>query len=67
MACFSLCCGRGPRCALAKVLECDIVVSKFKLPLVYYVHFRTNKLKKGMNPLSTSYWLKSTSTALFQG
>ena len=32
----------SPRSAVANVLDCDIVVSKFKLQRDYYVHFRTN-------------------------
>ena len=35
----------------ANVLDSDIVVSKFKLQLGYYVHFWTNTLGKGMNSL----------------
>ena len=31
--------------------DCDIVVNKFKLWLCYYIHFWTNTLWKGMNPL----------------
>ena len=34
-----------------KVLDCDIVVSEFKLRSSYYVHFWTYTLGKGMNPL----------------
>ena len=33
------------------VMDCGIVVSEFVLQLRYYVHFRTNTLGKGMNPL----------------
>ena len=36
---------------MAKVLGCDIVVSEFEHQLSYYVHFRTNTLRKGMNQL----------------
>ena len=38
-------------CVVANMLDCDIVVSEFKLQLFYYVHFQTNTLEKGMNPL----------------
>ena len=34
-----------------KALNCGIVVSEFELQSSYYVHFRTNTLGKGMNPL----------------
>ena len=43
---------RGCPCGvMIKVLDCGIVVSEFELQLHYYVHFRTNTLGKGMNPL----------------
>ena len=31
-------------------LDCNIIVSKFKLQSHYYVHFRTNTVRKGMKP-----------------
>ena len=34
---------------MAKVLDCDIIVSGFELQSRYCVHFRTNTLEKGMN------------------
>ena len=34
---------------VANVLNCDIVVSEFKLQLHYYIHFWTNTLGKSMN------------------
>ena len=40
-----------PRGIMVKAMDCKIVVSKFKLQLRYYVHFRANTLRKGMNPL----------------
>ena len=43
--------GGGPRVFVANALDCDIVVSEFELQSRYYVHFRTNTLGKGMNPL----------------
>ena len=43
-----------PRGVIVKALDCGIVVSKFKLQSCYYVHFRTNTLGKGMNPLILS-------------
>ena len=36
---------------VANVLNCDIIVNKFKLQSCYYIHFQTNTLRKGMNPL----------------
>ena len=53
-----------PRSVMVKVLECGILVSGFELQLRYYVHIRTNTLRKGMNPLillATDY---ITTTAL---
>ena len=48
--------GRVP---VANVLDCNIVVSKFKLLLCYYVHFQTNTLGKGMNSLiSPRLWIE---------
>ena len=36
---------------MVKVLNCGIVVREFELQSTDYVHFRTNTLGKGMNPL----------------
>ena len=36
---------------MSNILDCDIVVSKFKLQLPYYDHFQTNTLGKGMASL----------------
>ena len=35
----------------AKMLDCDLKVSEFELQSHYYVHFQTNTLRKGINPL----------------
>ena len=40
-----------PRGVMVKVMDCGIVISEFELQSRYYVHFRTNTLGKGMNPL----------------
>ena len=40
-----------PRGVMVKAMDCGIVVSEFVLQLRYFVHFRTNTLGKGMNPL----------------
>ena len=36
---------------MTKVLDCGLEVNEFKLQLCYYIHFWTNTLGKGMNPL----------------
>ena len=36
---------------VANMLDGDIVVSRLKLQSHYYIHFWTNTLRKGMNPL----------------
>ena len=36
---------------MIKAMDCGIVVSEFVLQLRYYIHFQTNTLEKGMNPL----------------
>ena len=40
-----------PRGVIVKAQYCRIVVSEFELQLHYYIHFRTNALGKGLNPL----------------
>ena len=59
---------RGSPCGIiAKVQNCSLDVSEFKLPLCYCIHFHTNTLGKGMNPLiSPSYGLDSTTTVILQ-
>ena len=41
----------GARDVMVKAMDCWIVVSEFELQPRYYVHFRTNTLGKGINPL----------------
>ena len=36
---------------MVKAVDCGIVESEFELQSRYYTHFRTNNLRKGMNPL----------------
>ena len=36
---------------MVKAMDCGIGVSEFEFQLHYYVHFQTNTLGKGMNPL----------------
>ncbi len=43
--------GGCPRGVMVKAMDSGIVVSEFILQLHYYVHFRANTLRKGMNPL----------------
>ena len=40
-----------PRDVMVKAIDSAIVVSEFELQSRYYVHFRTNTLGKGMNPV----------------
>ena len=40
-----------PRGVMVKAMDYGIVVREFVLQLRYYVHFRTNIIGKGMNPL----------------
>ena len=40
-----------PHGVMVKVMDYGIVVSEIVLQSRYYVHFRTNTLGKGMNPL----------------
>ena len=42
-----------PRGVMVKVMDCE-----FELQSRNYVHFRTNTLGKGMNPLSSQLWVK---------
>ena len=37
---------------VVNMLDCNIIVNKFKLQLCYYVHFWTNTLGKGIEPPS---------------
>ena len=43
--------GGCPRGVMVKAMDCGVVVREFVLQSRYYVHFRTNTLEKGMNPL----------------
>ena len=49
--------GGCPRGVMVKAMDCRNVVSEFKLQSCYYIHFRTNTLGKGMNPL-IPLWFK---------
>ena len=53
---------------VSNMLNCDIVVSEFKLQSQCCVHFQTNILGKGMNLLIlSSNELNNTITVLLQG
>ena len=43
---------------MVKALDCVIVASEFELQSHYYVHFRTNPLRKSITPLSSQLWGK---------
>ena len=43
--------GKSTHVVMAKVLDCDLEVSKFEFQLHYYIHFWANALGKCMNPL----------------
>ena len=40
-----------PHGVMVKAMNGGIVLSEFVLQSCYYVHFRANTLRKGMNPL----------------
>ena len=44
-------CWESPRGVVTNVLPYDIVVREFEIQSRYYVHFWTNTLGKGMNPI----------------
>ena len=43
--------GECPRVVMVKAMDYGIVVSEFEIQSRYYVHFRTNTLGEGINPL----------------
>ena len=43
--------GGSPHGVMVKAMKCGIVVREFVFQSRYYVHFRSNTLGKGMNPL----------------
>ena len=43
--------GGCPRGVMVNAMDCGIVVREFVLQSRYYVHFRANTLRKGLNPL----------------
>ena len=60
---------RGNPCGIiVKMLDCEIVESKFKFQLRYYDHFLKNHLGKGMNLFTPAcHGLNSIATILLQG
>ena len=42
---------KAKRGVMVKSLDCGIIVREFVVQSRYYVHFRTNTIWKGMNPL----------------
>ena len=56
---------RGSPCGvIAKVLDWNLKITKLKFQPHYYVHFWTNTLGKGMNPLSSPSYLFCSSTRI---
>ena len=39
------------RGVMVKAMVCEIVAREFEIQSCYYVHFQTNTIGKGMNPL----------------
>ena len=57
-----------PHGVVDNVLDCDIIVSEFKLPSNSYIHFWTNALVKDMNLIIfPCYGLNNTTITLLQG
>ena len=42
---------------MAKVLDCNMVVSEFEFQSRYYVHFQATNNGKGMNTLLHQQWV----------
>ena len=43
---------------MVKAMVNEFLAGEFELQSRYYVHFRTNTLGKGMDPLSSQLWVK---------
>ena len=53
------------RDVVANVLDCNIIITEFELRSLYYVHFRTNTLAKGMDPFTLpTYGLNITTKVI---
>ena len=59
--------GGGVPGQVVNVMNCDIVVSEFKLQPHYYIHFRINIPGDVWTPYPTSYGLNNTMNVLLQG
>ena len=60
--------GGSPHGIMVKMLDCSLNVKEFVLQSHSYIHFQTNTLGKGMNPLyPSSYGLNSITAVLLQG
>ena len=55
----------GASYVMVKVLDCGIVESELEFQSRYDVHFRTNTLGKGMNPLNLPAICKKESLLFF--
>ena len=56
--------GQGSHCAVANVLDCNIVVSEFELQSCSFVHFRFNVIWKEWTSSSSQSWAKYPSVYL---
>ena len=58
----------NPHSEVVNVFDSDIVVSEVEFQALYNVHFQTNTLGNGVNPLySFTYGLNTTHTFLLKG
>ena len=54
------------RGVVVNVLNCNIVVSKFKLQSRYYIHFRSNIIGIGINSINPQNGLNNITVVLLQ-
>ena len=52
---------------MSKVLDCSLERREFELQSGYYIHFWTNTLRKGMNPLFPTIYGLNSNTVVIQG
>ena len=57
----------SPHGIVVNVLDCSIVISKFELKSHYFVHFQSNILGEGMDPLIHLCILNCITSILLQG
>ena len=48
------------------MMDCDVIVSEFKLHSHYCIHFQTNALRKDMNPVISPFIYGLISTTKYQ-